>query len=131
MNLLDENIPLDQRDLLRAGGIHCRVVGQDIAQLSLGDDNILVLLHHLKQPAFFTRDEDFFRREHCHPAYGLFWLDVVPEEVALFVRRVLRHPRFATKASRLGIVARAHHDGLQFWQLRRVALQRTTWSDRS
>jgi hypothetical protein len=46
VNLLDENIPLDQRDLLRAWGIHCRVVGQDIAQLSIGDDNIVVLLHH-------------------------------------------------------------------------------------
>jgi hypothetical protein len=131
VNLLDENIPLDQRDVLRAWGVHCRVVGQNIAQLSLGDDNILVLLHHLKQPAFFTRDADFFQRELCHPAYGLFWLDVAPEEAALFVRRVLRHPRFATKASRLGIVARAHHDGFQFWQLRRAALQRTTWSDRS
>jgi hypothetical protein len=131
VNLLDENIPLDQRDVLRAWGVHCRVVGQDIAQLSLGDDNILVLLHHLKQSAFFTRDADFFQRELCHPAYGLFWQDVAPEEAALFVRRVLRHPRFATKASRLGIVARAHHDGFQFWQLRRAALQRTTWSDRS
>jgi hypothetical protein len=54
MNLLDENIPLDQRDLLRAWGIPCRVVG-------------------------------------------------------------------------LGIVARAHHDGLQFWQRNRAARQRTTW----
>jgi hypothetical protein len=127
VNLLDENIPLDQRDLLRAWGIPCRVVGQDIAQLSIGDDNILVLLQHLKQPTFFTRDDDFFQRELCHPGYGLFWLDVAPEEAALFVRRVLRHPRFATKASRLGIVARAHHDGLQFWQRNRAARQRTTW----
>ena len=129
MNLLDENIPLDQRDLLRAWGIHCRVVGQDIAQLSIGDDNIVVLLQHLKQPTFFTRDEDFFERELCHPGYGLFWLDVAPEEAALFVRRVLRHPRFATRASRLGIVARAHHDGLQFWQRNRAARQRAVWSD--
>lgn len=129
MNLLDENIPLDQRDLLRAWGIRSRVVGQDIARLSIGDDNILVLLHRLKQPTFFTRDEDFFQRELCHPAYGLFWLDVAPEEAALFVRRVLRHPRFATKASRMGVVARAHHDGLQFWQRNRPAIQRAAWSD--
>ena len=128
MNLLDENIPLDQRDLLRAWGIPCRVVGQDIAQLSIGDDNLVVLLQHLKQPTLFTRDEDFFERELCHPGYGLFWLDVAPEEAALFVRRVLQHPRFATKASRLGIVARAHHDGLQFWQRNRAARQRAVWS---
>ena len=101
MNLLDENVPLDQRDLLRAWGIPCRVIGQDIARLSIADDNILVLLHRLKQPTLFTRDEDFFARPLCHPAYGLVWLDVAPEEAALFIRRVLRHPRFATKAARL------------------------------
>ena len=63
MNLLDENIPTEQRDLLRAWGVHCRVIGQDIAQLSIGDDNIIVLLHGLKSTTLFTRDEDFFKRE--------------------------------------------------------------------
>ena len=129
MNLLDENVPLDQRDLLRAWGIPCRVIGQDIARLSIADDNILVLLHRLKQPTLFTRDEDFFARPLCHPAYGLVWLDVAPEEAALFTRRVLRHPRFATKAARLGVVIRASHDHLQFWQWHHTALQRATWSD--
>lgn len=130
MNLLDENIPLDQRDILRAWRIRCRVIGQDIARLSIADDNIIVLLHRLKQPTFFTRDKDFFQRELCHPAYGLVWLDAVPEEAALFIRRVLGHPRFVTIASRMGMAARAHHDGLQFWQRHRAALQRTGWSDR-
>ena len=131
MNLLDENIPLDQRDILRAWRIRCRVVGQDIARLSIADDNILLLLHRLKQPTVFTRDQDFFQRELCHPGYGLVWLDAAPEEAALFIRRVLRHPRFRTKASRMGVVARAHHDGLQFWQPHSAALQRTAWSNRS
>ncbi len=128
MNLLDENIPLDQRDILRAWRIRCRVVGQDIARLSIADDTILLLLHRLKQPTFFTRDKDFFLRDLCHPAYGLVWLDTAAEEAALFIRRVIRHPRFHTKASRMGVVARAHHDGIQFWQRRRTALQRTAWS---
>ena len=52
MNLLDENIPQDQRDILRAWRIRCRVVGQDIDRLSIADDNIIVLLHRLKQPSF-------------------------------------------------------------------------------
>ena len=129
MNLLDENIPLDQRDLLRAWGIRCRVVGQDIARLSIADDNLIVLLHRLKQPTFFTRDEDFFKRELCHPAYGLVWLDAAPEEAALFIRRVLKHPRFVTKTNRMGMVVRAHHDGLQFWPRPGAALQRMAWSD--
>jgi len=36
----------------------CRVVGQDIARLSIADDNLIVLLHRLEQPTFFTRSDD-------------------------------------------------------------------------
>ena len=127
MNILDENVPLEQRDLLRAWGIHCRVIGQDIARLSLGDDNILALLHRLRQPTFFTRDEDFFERQLCHPSYGLVWLDVAAEEAGLFTRRFLRHSRFARKADRMGTVVRVHHDGLEFWQRHQATLRRLDW----
>lgn len=128
MNVLDENIPLDQRDLLRTWGIHCRVIGQDLARSSIGDENIVSLLHRLKQPTLFTRDEHFFKRRLCHPSYGLVWLDLRPEEASLFIRRVLRFPRFASRRSRMGFVIRAHHDGLQFWQRNRVGLQRASWT---
>lgn len=127
MNLLDENIPLEQRDLLRAWGVHCRVIGQEVAPLGIGDDNIIVLLHHLKSATLFTRDEDFFKRDLWHAAYGLVWLDVAPEEAAMFVRRFMRQPLFRTKASRGGMVARAHHDGIHFWQRKRAALQSVKW----
>jgi hypothetical protein len=63
----------------------------------------------------------------CHPGYGLVWLDAAPEEAAMFICRFLRHPRFKTKASRMGLVARAHHDGVQFWQRNRPALLRVGW----
>lgn len=129
MNLLDENIPLDQRDILRAQGVHCRVVGQDVAHLSMGDDNLISLLHRLKQPVLFTRDEHFFERRLCHSAYGLVWLNAAPEEAALFIRRFLRHVRFRTKVRRMGIVARVHHDGIQFWQRNQAALQRVGWPE--
>ncbi len=127
MNLLDENIPLEQRDLLQARGVPCRAIGQDIAQLSIGDDNILVLLHRLKHPTLFTRDVDFFHRDLAHENYALVWLDVAPGEAALFVRRFLRHPRFRTKAARLGVVARVHHDGVHFWQRHRTEVQNVPW----
>ncbi len=104
------------------------MIGQEIARLSIGDDNILALLHRLKQPTFFTRDEHFFNRRLCHPNYALVWVDAAAEEAAMFIGRVLRHPRFMTKASRMGIVVRAHHDGLQFWKWPKDALQRVNWS---
>lgn len=128
MNVLDENIPLEQRDLLRAWGIHCRAIGQELAQLSIGDDNIIALLHQLKQPTLFTRDKDFFKPDLCHPAYALAWLDAAPEEAAMLVRRFLRQPRFRTKAARMGIVARVHQDGIHFWQRHRSVLQRAGWA---
>ncbi|HXP62891.1 MAG TPA: hypothetical protein VN829_20490, partial [Dongiaceae bacterium] len=87
MNLLDENVPLDQCDLLRARGFPCRLIGREVAEPSIGDDNIVSLLHGLKDPAFFTRDEHFFKRRLCHKNYCLVWLDVAPEEAALFVHR--------------------------------------------
>jgi len=34
VNLLDENIPLDQRDILSAWGIRCRVIGVDLSRIS-------------------------------------------------------------------------------------------------
>jgi len=127
MNLLDENIPLEQRDILEARGIRCRSVGPDIAKLGIGDDNLVALLHRLKQPTFFTRDQHFFKPRLVHASYGLVWLDVAPEEAAFFIRRFLVHPRFKTKLSRRGLVARVHHDGVHFWQRNRRALEFAAW----
>lgn len=45
------------------------------------------------------------------------------------VYRGLDHPRFRTKAQRRGIVARAHHDVVQFWQRNRSALQGVVWTE--
>jgi hypothetical protein len=72
MNLLDENIPSEQADLLKARGIRCRNIGEDFAHLGIVDENIISLLHRLKQPTLFTRDRDFFKRDLCHPGYSLW-----------------------------------------------------------
>jgi hypothetical protein len=128
VNLLDENIPLEQRDLLRAWGIRCRVIGQDVARASIGDDNIIALLHRLKQPTLFTRDVDFFDNRLAHDGYTLVWLDVLPDEAALYVRRFLRHPQFQTKAQRSGTVVRVHHDGIEVWERHRSGLRSLAWA---
>jgi len=95
-------------------------------QLSAADENIAVLLHRLKNPTFFTRDEDFFQRELCHAGYCLVFLDLRPAESAQFIRRFLRHSRFRTNAERLGVVARVHHDGISFWK-KHAPIQRIGW----
>ena len=117
MNILDENIIKSQRQRLRSWRIPVRQIGHDIARKGLQDEEILPFLHHLRQPTFFTRDLGFYRPEVCHRRYGLVYLAVTPEEVAIFVRRVLRYPILNTRAKRMGTVVRASHRGLALWRL--------------
>jgi hypothetical protein len=117
MNILDENIIASQRQRLRSWRISVRQLGVDIARKGFQDEEILPFLHQRRRPTFFTRDRGFYRREVCHRQYGIVYLGVAPEEVAIFVRRVLRHPRLDTQAKRMGTVVRASHRGLGLWRL--------------
>ena len=101
MLVLDENLPADQRQLLRSWQIHFRVVGVDVGASGDDDDNLLPVLHHLPQPTFATLDRNFFRHDWAHAGYCLAWLDVRRREAAEFIRRFLRHPAFDTQAKRM------------------------------
>jgi len=70
----------------------------------------------LRRPTFFTRDEDFYKPNLRHSGYCLVHLDVLPEEVAEYIRRFLRHPSFRTQAQRMGKVVRVRHSGLAWWE---------------
>ena len=61
MLVLDENVPADQRRLLRKWRVHFRVVGVDVASWGAADENLISLLHQLFRPTFFTLDRDFHR----------------------------------------------------------------------
>ncbi len=128
MNLLDENFPDDQRLLLEKWGIHVRQVGRGIAEVGTADDAIIPLLHRLKNVTFFTHDQDFFKRRYCHLAYCLVWLDVVEDEMATYTRRFLRAQTFATKAQRMGIVARVTTRSLQYWHRDQTAKVTLRWA---
>lgn len=47
MNLLDENFPDDQRDLLRRLGVPVRQIGCEVGNFGMCDDEIIPLLHRL------------------------------------------------------------------------------------
>ena len=103
MNLLDENIFDPQRLQLLAWKIHVRQIGVDIGQQGMDDrEEIIPLLHNLRRPTFFTRDEDFYHPWLRHPGYCLVFLDVRPDDAAHYIRRFLRHPSFRTQAQRMG-----------------------------
>jgi hypothetical protein len=127
MNLLDEQVRADQRLLLNQWRIPFRQIGKDVAASGIKDENIIPFLHGLKHPTFFTHDKGFFERKFLHPNYCLIWLDVDDTEAAVYIRRLLRHPRFHTQAKRMGLVGRAHHRSIHFWQRNRTGLQQVSW----
>jgi hypothetical protein len=116
MNILDEDIRADQRELLRRHRIATRQIGHDIAQKGMKDQAIFPFLHQLRRPTFFTRDRGFYDRRLCHPGYCLVWLDVDKYLVGDYVRRVLRHSRLNTQAKRMGTVIRVSSAGLHIWR---------------
>ena len=95
MNILDENIPFGQRQPLSDRGIHFRQIAREIGRMGLDDrEQIIPLLHRLRRPTFFTRDQDFSKSGLCHQGYCLVYLDVLPGQVAEYIHRFLRHSSF-------------------------------------
>ena len=127
MNVLDENIPEHQRQLLRSWRIPVPQIGREAGHKGLQDDAIIALLHQLPRPSFFTRDDGFYRQALCHPAYCLVYLAVRQYEVASFVRRFLQHPSFATYAQRRGTVVRVGHTAVRLWRLHQMTEEVLRW----
>ena len=118
MNLLDENIIEDQRELLVRWRIRTRQIGQDVGQQGMKDhEHLLPLLHKLSRPTFFTRDLGFYNRQLCHDRYCVVCLAVHQYEVARFMRRLLRHSRCNTWSKRQGTMMRVSHAGIRRFRL--------------
>ena len=118
MNILDENIVVTQRELLRSWKIHFRRIGDEVGRMGMKDrDEIIPLLHTLRWPTFFTRDHDFYKADLRHPGYCLVFLNVAFDKAADFIRRFLRHVAFRTRAQRMGKVVHVSHSGITYWQV--------------
>ncbi|MEP7338611.1 MAG: hypothetical protein ABI977_12805 [Acidobacteriota bacterium] len=118
MIILDENIDIFERRKLQQWRIHFRRIGGEVGRYGMDDrEEIIPLLHSLRRPTFFTRDQDFYHPWLRHPGYCLVFLEVQPQEAANYIRRFLRHPLFRTQSQRMGKVVRIHEDGVRFWQI--------------
>ena len=106
MNVLDEQIPEDQRRLLRSWHVPVRHIGHDIGRQGIKDPEIIPFLLTLRRPTFFSLDFDFYNRRFCHVRYCLVCMEVRQSQTATFVRRFLRHSEFDTAAKRMGKVIR-------------------------
>src|SRR5437868_745517 len=117
MLVLDENIPEDQRQLLREWRIRFRVIGVDLGRSGTADENLIPLLRKLSGSTFFSLDKLFSRPAWLDSRYCLVWLDVRRGEVALFVKRLLRHRQLNTRSKRMGKIVRAIPTGFIFGPL--------------
>jgi hypothetical protein len=133
MFVVDESISEIEAWRLREWRIAVRLIGPDVADKSILDENIIPLLHRLKRPTFFTRDRDFWKASLCHQSYSIVYLDIreTEGEIARYIRRFLRDPHFNTHAKRLGKVVRVHPQGSQFWQWKEVGLKAVKWSSKT
>ncbi len=127
MNVLDENIPDSQRQLLRSWRIRVRQIGHEIGRQGMKDEEIIPLLHELRRVTFLTRDLGFYNRYLCHVNYCLVCLAVGQYEVASFIRRFLQHPEFNTQAKRIGKVIRVSHIGIRLWKLDVEKEEKLAW----
>ena len=80
-------------------------------------NEIIPLLHALRQPTFFTRDHGFYRPTLLHLGYCLVYFEVGADETAEYIRRLLRHQAFRTRSQRMGKVVRVRHNGVSYWQV--------------
>jgi len=127
MNLLDENLPESQRQLLRSWHIPLRQIGIEIGHQGMRDEEIIPVLHELRHPTFFTRDFGFYNRRLCHAGYCIVYLAVGQYETASFIRRFLRHRTFNTQAKRTGAVIQVSPIGLRVWHLHADKEEKVGW----
>jgi hypothetical protein len=130
MNILDENIPEDQRQLLRSWRIRFRQLGFEVGHPGMADDQIIPLLHRLGRCTFFTRDLGFYIPHLRHVRYGLVCLAVSQYEATSFIRRFLGHPEFTTQAMRLGKVVQVKPSGITSWRLQLDHEEEVAWPSR-
>ncbi len=116
MNVLDENIIESQRQLLRSWRIRAKQIGHEIGRAGMKDDEIIPLLQRTRRVTFFTRDSGFYQPRNCSSNYSVVCLAVGQQEVAVFVRDILRHPQLDTQAKRMGRVIRANQTGIRVWK---------------
>jgi hypothetical protein len=130
MNILDENIPESQRQLLRSWRIRVKQIGQDIGRQGMKDrEHVVPLLQSIPRSVLFTRDLGFYDRELCHRRYGIVCLAVGLNEVADFIRRFLRHSAFNTKAKRMGKVAQVSQTAIRYCHLDREEESEVAWDE--
>ena len=128
MIILDHNIPQNQVEQLRRWKIHFKQIGFEVGRPEWDDQQeVLRYLHATKQSTFFTRDLGFFRRRFSHSGYCIVVLALPINETATYIQKLLRHPRFRSKAKRIGKVIKLSTRKMLMWQGKQKTFTGLPW----
>ena len=72
MNILDENILEDQRQLLLSWRVPFRQIGYEVGRKGMKDDEIIPFLLSLRNPTLFTVDRHFYKHTLCQRGTAWF-----------------------------------------------------------
>jgi len=94
------------------------------------DERVPMILRELRQPTFVTIDMGFWNARLRDAHYCILCFPLRSDEqraIPDLLRHLLRLPEFATKAARMGKVARVSQSHIDYWQLGDEQPQRLSW----
>ena len=94
------------------------------------DERVPTILRELRQPTFVTIDMGFWNGRLRDARYCILCFPLRSDEqreIPSLLRHLLRLPEFATKAARMGKVARISQSHIDYWQLGDEQPHRLSW----
>ncbi len=125
-HVLDENVHDPYYRTLRRRFSMVKV-GDGFGHKSMSDENIRSELHGSKR-TFHTQDRDFYKPRHRHPMYCLVFYDVEAKDFVSCVQRFLCHPRFSSRAKRMGKVVCVTKLHIEVWELHSENRETVEWN---
>lgn len=94
------------------------------------DDRVPAILLELDRPTLITIDQDFWNRKLCHPDYCILAFTLEDHHQPLLpdlLRALFRHSDFATRAARMGKVARVSRSHGEYWEFGKAKKLQLFW----
>lgn len=125
-NVLDELTIKEVSEQLKRWRIATDKVGREFGQFGWSDEQIRGALIGSRK-TFHTRDKGYYKPIYRHSSYSLVFYDVRDDEMAYYIRRLLRHSLFNTHAKRLGKVIKVTSIHIEFWEVGRSGKVKVEW----
>ena len=125
--LFDENFPASAVQIIQQKVVSVAQVGANWGESGWLDQEQILPHLHGSRATFHTLDAGLFKRRYGHRDYCLVYYDVPEAELAKWVLKFLRHPRFNTHAKRLGKVVKVNPSKITYWEFREHRIKEIGW----